>query len=316
MAVMGIGVLSADEASTVTLPFSVTNPSPDRARDTYVKVSLPDGLRPTDILFSGELRVVFDNGTGLSFAQGMVPLGPGETRYFKVIVRNIWMISGTKLETAAASIRENAPANFREGMLAKLAAIRLRQAAHAGDAAAHIRVYRQNLAEYEQVLTELDNFRTREGARFWGFAGTIGAVGAVAGVLFLGVLWIARIRKKTGMPKPEMPRPLMEPNHFPELPLSGKIEYAFRSDESLSSEQSASRGSDRGIRASLDRRFPENAALNLKVIYPEAGDPLKFHGIVLSQAPYFENGKVLFKTTLSLPDVSEDVCKQIISQKS
>ena len=92
------GKAAATKQKTITLKIEVTNPSKTETRSIPVTYYLPQEIRKDDIIDPKELepRLDFEKSQYYLYSPG-VPLNPGESRVFDVVIRDKWSVSETKL---------------------------------------------------------------------------------------------------------------------------------------------------------------------------------------------------------------------------
>lgn len=104
--------VSAQER-TLALDISVTNPSDTETKEIEVRADLPEELTKEDIISSDGLELDFDEEKGFLFVKGKVLLQPAETTFYRIVVRDVWIIPGSEgvpvgdIATHIAAYREH-----------------------------------------------------------------------------------------------------------------------------------------------------------------------------------------------------------------
>ncbi len=89
----------------MTLKVVAINPSTEKSKTVPVRIDLPQEVKPSDIIDSGELKVEFDTERSIYYVyKPDVALAPKQTRVFEVVVRDVWFIpdvqlTGVKMQT-------------------------------------------------------------------------------------------------------------------------------------------------------------------------------------------------------------------------
>ena len=93
------------EREPMTLKVVAINPSTEKSKTVPVRIDLPQEVKPSDIIDSGELKVEFDTERSIYYVyKPDVALAPKQTRVFEVVVRDVWFIpdvqlTGVKMQT-------------------------------------------------------------------------------------------------------------------------------------------------------------------------------------------------------------------------
>lgn len=82
----------------VTLRVNAVNPSQDETKTVPVKVYLPKGIEPEDILDKGDFQVQYDYDKSLYYAYQEVSLTPAQTLTLAITMKDVWKIAEEEIE--------------------------------------------------------------------------------------------------------------------------------------------------------------------------------------------------------------------------
>ncbi|MFH0985947.1 MAG: hypothetical protein V1882_10540 [Candidatus Omnitrophota bacterium] len=288
----------ADDPRTVTLNVSVTNPSPDQTREMDFKTDLPAELKRNDIISSDNLNVAYDSGAKAFAVQGKVNLRPGETIFYRIIVRDVWLVSEddfAALETKAKSLRSPSQ---RDSVLQLLGKIKARQEQGYDEVLDHIAIYRENFKELDSIRNEL---LTEPFAM--SFDTATNHSGSLIAVVAFGILTAASVMFFLGKSRKPSRR---SPGNFLVLSEDVRVDCVLLPQGNVLPSPHRSQVKERGISMVLDERYLEHAAIEMKVFLPGSQDAFAFTGFVVQQSPLTGGGKDRFETLVSLVEAGEN----------
>lgn len=289
----------ADQPSrTLTLNVSVTNPSTDQTREMDFKTELPLELKREDIISSDGLNVVYDFEHKVVAVQGKVNLRPGETIYYRILVRDVWLIPEDDFDSLQMKAKDLKSSKERDSVLQLLSKIKARQERGFDKVLDHISTYRENRKELEAIRSEL---LTEQSAGPYHSA--VGRPWSLIVLFILGPLAAMFVLFFLGKKRIFASRPS---GNFLKLPDDIKIDCVLLPQGDVAPSPNRSMVKERGISMIMDERFREHAAVEIKVSLPESGDALVFAGFVVKQSPFTVEGKVRFETFVSLVEAGEN----------
>jgi hypothetical protein len=300
---IGSSLSLADEQGTVALSLSVTNPSNDEPKDVDFKTELPEELRRADIVSTDGLDIVYDDAIKTHAVQGKVNLQPGETTFYRIMIRDIWFIPLEEIAALESKASDMASPETRDPILRSLEKIRTRQGQGYEGIPAHIAIYRENQKEIKRIKKELEERRAvlpsvrkdHHAGFFFGiiFAGVLSAVTAL--------LLIAR----------RMKRSTVSPDDFRELSDEVKVDSVLLPQANVMPSPFQLKMKEKGFTVCLEQRYPAHTALEMKLTLPGEADAVALTGFVVRQAPFTENGKVRFQTAFSVVEIAESSYKKL-----
>lgn len=300
---VALGVLAgrsaqAEDPPPVTLSISVTNPSPDQTREMDFSTELPEELKKADVLSSDGLELAYDPDRKTFSVQGKVNLQPGETTYYRIQTRDVWVISEKEFAEFEKEAGGLASARQRDATLQMLGKIRARQGQAHGKVPEHIAVYRENRKEFDALRKEILNDRATPAPDASGnrtglsiFATLLGAL-AAAWVLYL-------IVKSVKLPR-------RSPGNFLKLSSDIRTECILLPLGDVAPSPHRANAKERGITLVADRRYPDHAVLEIKVFLPGSKDASVFTGFIVRQSPLTTDGKARFEVSVSLVEAGEN----------
>jgi hypothetical protein len=218
---------------SIILKSMVINPSKTKTQEAMLKAYLPKEAVPEDIVDLGDLKIDYDITKALYYVYKGFELAPGESASRSIEIKDIWVISGTELDSLTGRAKELAEAlkktayfdtaiTLQKDIEQKSSDILSKQE-KAMDATpqTHIAVYRDNqkaLDTIKNVLAELEKMKTRVvsgpppgrvsvRASWWLILGVIIALGLFSFIFF--IIWQRQaIKLGEKEEKSEEPSPL------------------------------------------------------------------------------------------------------------
>jgi len=294
---IGRGVF-ADDQGTITLNVSVTNPSPDQTREIDFKADLPEELKRSDMISLDGLNVAYDAGDKVFTVQKKVNLQPGETTYYRIITRDVWSIPGEEFTALEAGVKSLKSLKQRNSILEILNKIKAHQKQESGDIQDHIAIYRENRKEIESIRKELaseqsvmayDTTTNQSGPLI-----VVIMLGALAAV-FVFFLIVKNVKFQRRSSK-----------NFLKLSGNIKTECILLPQGNVTPSPRRAKIKEQGISMLSEQRYPDHAALEMKIFLPGNPDAFVFTGFVVQQAPFTDEGKECFETLVSLVEASEN----------
>lgn len=93
------------EAADIKMRIVVINPSTDKTQSKTIKNYLPKEVTPKGVKDAGGLEIEYDNEQGLYYVyKNDIPLTPGETKTFEVVIDDVWMVSDDKLQSVNSRV--------------------------------------------------------------------------------------------------------------------------------------------------------------------------------------------------------------------
>lgn len=158
---------AAVEREPMTLRVVTVNPSAEKSKTVPIRIDLPQEIRPGDIVDAGDLQVEFDTERSQYFVfKDEVELAPKQTRVFQVVVKDVWFIPETELESLKAhaslvlkrlerSEYAEAGKQLANSILSRLDGILTLQADESVSRKARIGDYRRNLESLKSIKEDL-----------------------------------------------------------------------------------------------------------------------------------------------------------------
>src|ERR1039457_6436025 len=78
---------------TVKLKMTVTNPSGTETKTMPVRMNLPLGIKPEDVVNRGNFKINYDIDQSQYFAYQDLAVGPGQTVSLELEMKDIWVVS-------------------------------------------------------------------------------------------------------------------------------------------------------------------------------------------------------------------------------
>jgi len=295
---MGSNVLPADDQRTITLNVSVTNPSLEQTKEMDFKAELPGELKRPDIISSDGLNVIYDAESMVFTVQRKVTLQPGETTYYRIITRDVWLVPEEAFAELEAGAKRLKSKEQRNSILEILNKIRARQKQEASDVHDHIATYRENRKELESIRKELAAEQSAGGYNV-----AMNNSGLLLGMIILGALVAAPVFflmvKSVKIPR-------RAPGNFLKLPGDIRTECILLPQGNVMPSPRRSKIKERGISILSTQRYPDHAALEMKVFLPGNQSAFVFTGFVVQQASFTAEDRECFEVFISLVEASEN----------
>jgi len=155
-------------AADLKMRIVLINPSAEKSQSKSIKNYLPKEVTPKDVKDSGGLDIDYDNEQGAYYVyKNDIPLAPGETKTFEVVIADVWMVAEDKLQSMRA--RTDAAMRHLEGtvyfdsgsLIAKMIKSRIddilkTQGDQTVSRQQHIAYYRDNVKAVEQIQSDID----------------------------------------------------------------------------------------------------------------------------------------------------------------
>ena len=84
---------------TVKLKMTVTNPSDTETNTVPVKINLPLGITPEDVVNKGNFKIDYDIDQSRYFAYQDLPLDPGQTMSLEIEMKDIWVVPSDEINS-------------------------------------------------------------------------------------------------------------------------------------------------------------------------------------------------------------------------
>jgi hypothetical protein len=170
LAAILLGVLFAPAALAVDVKMRIVviNPSTEKTQTKSIKNLLPKEVQPKNIKDLGGLDVDYDNAEGSYYVyKNDIPLAPGETKTYEVIMEDVWMVAEEKMNAITQRVDsilkhlKDTPYAQQGEIVAqtvrqRLEEIRRVQNDQTVTRQQHIAYYRDNAAVLEQIQTDID----------------------------------------------------------------------------------------------------------------------------------------------------------------
>ncbi len=179
MAFLCFGVfLTEGLCAAVRMRIVVLNPSATLTQSKSIRTPLPKEVTMQNIKDDGGMEIEYDNKEGAFVVfKNDIPLDPGETKVYEIIMDDVWMLNEDKLESQRArteklvSALKNTKAYERailigEGIYAHVDQIVKTQNNQTATSNQHIAYYRDNLqleASIEKDINALEKFLVTAG---------------------------------------------------------------------------------------------------------------------------------------------------------
>lgn len=282
------------QEQTIALDISVTNPSDTEAQEVEVKVDLPKELKEEDIISSDGLKPEFNPKKGCLFVEGRILLQPAETAFYKIVVRDVWVIPEEEisaLRSALGALRFTQEAQDAQrktqDAINRLDKVLSSQRESISDIGASIAAHRENKKELEEVRSALWairqelEFAAQSARRKAQTAILFGILTVFLGlVVFLGLKkreYLAYIRNKL------RELGIGERRRFVRLPNQAEVEYRLLPEEKINPSIPVRNISKGGVSFSLDKAYSPNSVIELRVKLPSYAENLIFRGFVVWQ---------------------------------
>lgn len=82
----------------ITMRLMAVNPA-DSEQNVSIKVYLPLEIKPEDIIYKGDLEVIYDTQQGSYYVYGEYPLKPKEVLEKEIELKDVWMIDAAQIIT-------------------------------------------------------------------------------------------------------------------------------------------------------------------------------------------------------------------------
>lgn len=155
------------ERDPITISIVAVNPSAEKTQVVPVRIDLPQEVSPKDVLEQGEMELQYDEERKLYYVyKETVELKPKETRMFEVVVRDLWFIPESQLESLNSytgmllqrlqrSDYYESAKQLGDSVLQRLAEIATSQADESLGRKARIGAYRHHLQTLEKIKEDL-----------------------------------------------------------------------------------------------------------------------------------------------------------------
>lgn len=84
---------------TVKLKMTVTNPSDTETNTVPVKINLPLGITPEDVVNKGNFKIDYDIDQSRYFAYQDITLDPGQTLPLEIEMKDIWVVPSDEINS-------------------------------------------------------------------------------------------------------------------------------------------------------------------------------------------------------------------------
>lgn len=295
---MGSNVLSADDQRTITLNVSVTNPSLDQTKEMDFRAELPGELKRPDIISPDGLSVIYDAEAMVFTVQRKVSLQPGETTYYRIITRDVWGIPEEEFAELEAGAKRLKSQGQRNSILQILNKIKARQKQKAVDVHDHIATYRENRKELESIRKELAAEQSAGG-----YDAAMNNPGLFLVMILLGALAAVPV---FFLIVKSIKAPRRSPGNF--LKLSGdiRVECILLPQGNVTPSPRRAKIKERGISMLSTQRYPDHAALEMKIFLPGNPNAFVFTGFVVQQASFTAEDRECFEVFISLVEAGEN----------
>ncbi len=95
---------------TVKLKMTATNPSDTQAKTMPVKINLPLGITPEDVVDKGGFKIDYDIDQSRYYASEDVVLGPGQSASLELEMKDIWAVPPDEIDSLKAHVRQDTDA--------------------------------------------------------------------------------------------------------------------------------------------------------------------------------------------------------------